>query len=198
MLRNLLLISALVIAIEPLLAATPESGTITDSQKTVEWAGGPFIVPNVSPTLGLADQEPVCEEGTEVCDVYRFEVNLSNANLDEDTVVVTVGWEGATDVGGLATVPDYDLYLYDDSTGDLIVDQASAANPEIITLPAENRKYRLVIIPFAPMDTVYAGKVTYVPFEEEKSLGILGGAFGAGTLLLLTGFGVLARKRRVG
>lgn len=195
MIRNLWLLCALVVATEPLLAATPESGTITNEKPTLEWTGGPFLVPNLTPTLGLVDQQPVCEEGTPTCDVFRFEVQLTSANLDDDTVVISVGWEGSINLVA-ATVPDYDLYLYDDVTGDLLLTQASAANPEIIILPPQNGKYRLVVIPFADMAEPYAGKVQFVKFEEEKNqaLAFFGGAFGAGTLIVLAGFGAMLRK----
>lgn len=195
MLRTPIFALALAVLALPAIAATPESGTITKEQKTVEWTGGPYIIPNLTPTLGLADQPPVCEEGTELCDVFRFEVNLTGANLDEDAVVITVGWED----DGLpstpaADTPDYDLYLYDDSTGDLILTQASAANPEVMFLPAENRKYRLDLIPFAAMNQPYSGKVAYVPFEEQKTLGIFSGAFGPAALLMLA-LGLALRRR---
>lgn len=176
----------------PAMAADPESGAITDAQTAVEWTGGPFFVPNLTPTLGLAGLDPVCEEGTPTCDVFRFEVNLTTANVDDDSVVIRVGWDGATDIGGVVTVPDYDLYLYDDTTGDLIITQASAANPEVITVGAQNRKYRLVIIPFADTGVAYHGRAELVKFEAQSTL--FGGSLALGALLVLAGLGAWRRR----
>lgn len=174
-------------------AATPESGTVSDTQHTVEWSGGPFVATNLTPlVLGLAGENALCIEG-ELCDIFRFEVNLSDADLENDIVSVSVEWP---DVDGVAAeVPDYDIYLYDDTTGELVSTAATAANPEVIVLTAENRKYRLEIIPFAPMAQAYNGRVAYVPFEEDKSvLGFVGALNPA--LLALLGLAALAARRR--
>lgn len=180
----------------PAMAATPESAVVSDSQPSAEWSGGPYLTTNITPAVvGLIDEEPVCEEGTPTCDVFRFEVNLSNANLDDDQVVISVEWPDP--VPQAQEVPDYDIYLYDDVTGERVTEAATAANPEIMLVTAENRKYRVVIIPFTPMAQPYSGKVSYVPFEEEKSKAqmFFGGAFGAGALLVIAGFAALARRK---
>lgn len=200
MLRNLLILSALVLIAMPLRAATPESGTINDTQSAIEFGGGPYVIPNLTNVLQLADQETVCVEGTPTCDIFRFEVNLTTANVDDDQIVVTVGWTDSipsAPSGEVPEVPDYDLELYDDQTGKLVVQQASAANPEVIILPAGNRKYQLRIIPYATMNVAYTGTVQFVRFEAEKSKAqvFFGGAFGLGAITLLAGLGVLGRKR---
>ncbi len=203
MLRNLLLFSALVLTALPSEAATPANGAITDSQTSIEFSGGPYVVPNVTNIVQEAGEETVCEEGTPTCDIFRFEVNLTAANLDEDTIVVTVSWADsipappANPEDLVPELPDYDLEMYDDETGVLVVQQASAANPEVMILPAGNRKYQLRIIPYAAMNEPYIGKVQFVKFEEEKGKSqiFFGGALGAGSLLLLTGLGAVARRK---
>lgn len=202
MLRNLLLVSALVFAASPSNAATPANGAITDSQTSVEFSGGPYLVPNVTNIAQSADEETICEEGTETCDIFRFEVNLSDASVDDDTLVITVSWENDVipSTPSVPETPDYDLELYNDATGEFITQQASAANPEVMITVPNNGKYQLRIIPYAGMDQPFTGKVEFVKFEEEKSKAIafFGGAFGLGGLALLAGFGMLARKRLVG
>jgi len=199
MLRSTFLNLAAVLAVSFLLvgiagAATPESGAITVDQAKVEFSGGPFVGTNITPlVMGQAGENALCVEG-ELCDVFRFEVNLKKANLEDDIVMVSVEWP---DIDGVAAeVPDFDVYLYDDTTGELVTSAATADNPEVIVLTAENRKYRLEIIPFAPMAQSYAGRVEYVKFEEDKS-GVLGFA-GALNPLVLGGFALalLLRRRR--
>jgi len=198
---RLCLTSLLALMLPAAYAAEPASGTISDDSPSAEWTGGPFVVPNVTPLLGVAEQDPVCEEGTPTCDVYRFEVNLSNADQDNDFITVTVVWADSIPDDPLheqvGNFPDYDLYLFDDETGDLVVDQASGANPEVITLPPANRKYRLVIIPFMAANEPYTGKVELKSFEDDKSgSGALVGAMDGGLLALLAAAGLLARRRR--
>lgn len=184
----------------PAAAADPASGTITDTQTSVEWTGGPYIVPNLTPALGEAFEDPVCEEGTETCDVFRFEINLTSANLDDDLMILTVEWNDSIpdDANPAANLPDYDLYLYNDDTGERVATQATAANPEAMFFIPANGRYRLDVIPFAAMNEPYTGKVQFVKFEEEKNtaLSIFGGALGTGTLMALAGFAALARRRR--
>jgi hypothetical protein len=190
-------------------AATPANGTVTDSTPTVEWTGGPFVVPNQTNVVEIddlagnpVDQNSLCEEDTGLtCDIYRFEVNVSSIDPENDLVVIRVSWDNAvTADDGLpdaanTSIPDYDLELYNDTTGEEIVLQQTGDNPEVITLPAANGKYRLQVIPFNAGNTPYAGKVTFEKFEEDKSGALsFAGAFGSGALGLL-GLAALARRR---
>src|SRR5690348_11593323 len=77
-------------------AADPASGTLNDTTSKIEWTGGPLFVPNQTNVVEAANQEPVCEEGTPLCDVYRFEVNASNLDSDNDEIHVSVGFDDAT------------------------------------------------------------------------------------------------------
>lgn len=183
MLRTLALALALAVLAAPAIAADPENGKITEDQRTTEWSGGPFFVPNPYPTVPLE-----CEEGTPICDVFRFEASLPNANLDDDVITITLGWE-TSDL-------DFDFYVYDETTGKQVGSgTASAGGADATTIPAISGKYKVVVYPWAATAEVYTGIVKYEPFEEGKNsvLGF-GGALGAGTLLFLTGLGLLARR----
>ncbi len=200
MLRSPVLALTLGVLALPAIAATPESGAITDTQSSVEFSGGPYVFPNATNLVQNAGQETICEEGTETCDIFRFEVNLTTANVDDDQIVVTVGWNDSIPddpTGSAPALPDYDLELYNDTTGEFITQQATADNPEIMMVVPNNGKYQLRIIPYAPMAEPYTGKVQFVKFEEEKNLAqtFFAGAFDAGALLLLAGLGVLARRK---
>src|ERR1043166_1555788 len=86
-------------------AATPSSGTLTDTSGPLNYMGGPFFVANPTPIL-FVDQGPECFGSAQPCDDYVLTVTLpagyaaANPNA---SVKVTLGW---TDAGGGA--PDYD------------------------------------------------------------------------------------------
>lgn len=183
-------------------AAEPASGTVTNDTPVAEWTGGPYIAPNLTPAvLGQVDMDAICEEGTPTCDVYRFEVNLSSVNPDDDYITITVSWNDTIPDDPIheqvGNMPDYDLYLYDDTTGTLVTSQATGDNPEIITLPPENRKYKLVVIPFFAANEAYTGKVELKTYAEGKSgSGAVVGALDGGLLGLFAIAGILGLGRR--
>jgi hypothetical protein len=197
--RTTILLAALLAAAPLAQAATPESGRIDDANPTAEWDGGPFLLPNVTNVIQLdsavedvSDENSICEENTGLtCDVYRFEVALTGPIDEEDDILqITVSWQD--DFSGdeaVANVPDYDLELYNEDTGELVKQQATGDNPEILTTALANGRYRLVVIPYAPMDVPYHGVVTHTSYDElNKSLF-------AGVLASLLALAGLRRRR---
>jgi hypothetical protein len=204
--RTTILLAALLAAAPLAQAATPESGRIDDANPTAEWDGGPFLLPNVTNVIQLdsavedvSDENSICEENTGLtCDVYRFEVALTGPIDEEDDILqITVSWQD--DFSGdeaVANVPDYDLELYNEDTGELVKQQATGDNPEILTTALANGRYRLVVIPYAPMDVPYHGVVTHTSYDElNKSLFAGAGALGAGVLASLLALAGLRRRR---
>jgi hypothetical protein len=189
------LLAATLLASAAAQAATPESGRIDDANPTAEWDGGPFLVPNVSNIIQLDSavedviaENSICEEATgQTCDVYRFEVALTGPIDEEDDILqITVSWQD--DFSGdeaVANLPDYDLELYNEDTGELVKQQATGDNPEILTTALANGRYRLVVIPYAPMDVPYHGVVTHTSYDEMNKSLFAGGALGAGALAAL-------------
>lgn len=149
-------------------SATPGEGTVTDddpatarNESVTEWTGGPYIFPNITPQTG---EPAICADYTVTCDEYFFEVNLTQpVDVENDQVKVSIGWE--------LSDADYDPYLYDAVTGDLLVNGAGSNNPEVMFVPARNGsfngKYRVVIAPFLPIAQTYAGRVEFQKFVDE-------------------------------
>lgn len=168
----------------PALAADPASGKISHAQPAAEWSGE-LLTPNP----GGSDVPVICEEGTPTCDVYRFEAELPDANLDDDLITIKLEWSAP------AEQVDIDIYVYDDTTGEeLGSGTAAGGGAEATFIPAVSGKYRVVVIPWAAAAQSYTGVVRYEKFEEGKSALDFAGAFGAGTLLLLAGLGAGLRR----
>jgi hypothetical protein len=181
--RSLTIASALALLLTlPTHAADPDSGTINDSQHATEWSGM-FLTPNPGGSL----LPVICEEGTPTCDVYRFEVNLSNVDLDEDFIVVEI--QSPTEQ------MDLDIYIYDEETGRLVGSGTTSTSHEIVTIPAANGRYRAEVIPWLAVAESYTGSVRYVPFENDKSLFGFVGALAPGFLAVLAGIAIFRRRR---
>lgn len=166
-------------------AADPESGKITEDQPTTEWSGGPVLVPNPYPTAPVE-----CQEGTPICDVFRFEADLPNANPEDDLITITLGW-GTSQM-------DFDLYVFDEATGEQVGSgTAGAGTSDAAIIPAVSGKYKVVVYPWAAAAETYTGVVKYEPFDEgQKSLLGFAGALGGWTLAIMTLLGFLARTHR--
>src|SRR5260221_6225509 len=134
-------------------AATPSSGTLTDTSGPQTYTAGPFFVANPTPIL-FVDQGPECFGSAQPCDDYALTVTLPAgyaAAHQSAAVKVTMSW---TDTGGGAS--DYDLYVYKgtvhdtDGTQPADYQSASSANPEIASispLADGTQAYTVKIVP---------------------------------------------------
>ncbi len=113
-------------------AATPSSGTLTDTSGPVSYTAGPFFVANPTPIL-FVDQGPECFGSAQPCDDFVLTVTLPAgyaATHPNAAVKVTLAW---TDTG--SGLSDYDLYVYrgivHDTDGSQAANyqSASSANP---------------------------------------------------------------------
>src|SRR3989454_6515762 len=145
-------------------AATPSSGTLTDTSGPQSYTAGPFFVANPTPIL-FVDQGPECFGSAQPCDNYALTVTLPSgyaAAHPNAAVKVTLSW---TDNGSGAS--DYDLYLYRNPRADCTPQDctstdgsqaadsqsASSANPEIATIsPVSDgtHQYTVKIVPYTP------------------------------------------------
>jgi PKD repeat protein len=133
---------------------TPASGTLSLDSRQLSFSGGPTTGANVTPTLS-----PVCVTGAVECDVYQLNVSLPAdhaAKQPNDKIVVSVGWE--------SELADFDIYLVDRASGEILGSSASSANPETFNVPAGGgmRELDVQIIPFLADDAAYAGTVDLV------------------------------------
>src|SRR5213594_1798761 len=157
-------------------AATPSSGTLTDTSGPQSYTAGPFFVANPTPIL-FVDQGPECFGSAQPCDDYTLTVTLPAgyaAAHPNAAVKVTLAW---IDTG--SGLSDYDLYIYrgivHNTDGSQAADyqSASSANPEIATispLSDGTHQYTLKIVPYTP-----TGENVHVTIE------LLSGSGGGGT-----------------
>ncbi len=137
-------------------AATPSSGTLTDTSGPQTYTAGPFFVANPTPIL-FVDQGPECFGSAQPCDDYALTVTLPAgyaAAHPTAGVKVTMSW---TDTGSGAS--DYDLYVYKgtvhdtDGTQPADYQSASSSNPEIASispLADGTQAYTVKIVPYTP------------------------------------------------
>src|SRR5437016_1011559 len=188
MLAGFALVSAGVLLAMFSFAATPPSGTLTDTSGPLNYTAGPFFFANPTPVI-FVDSGPECFGSGQPCDDYALTVTLPSgyaAAHPNAAVKVTMSW---TDNGGGAS--DYDLYIYKNPRGDCSptdctstdgsqaanYQSASSSNPEIATispLADGTQKYTLVVVPYTP-----TGENVHVTIE------LLPGSGSGGT----TGFG---------
>lgn len=178
------------------LAADPASGTLTDTSGPLEYTAGPFVVPNPTPDLSLANQDPVCEPMLMNCDVYSLTVALPADYADthvDDTIVIQVGW--ASLVGDPVGLPDFDLYVYDESGK--LVGEGDNTNPEKVRLPvfSGTKKFEIQVMTYMPVGESITGSIALDKVEAQSSGGVLAaGGFGSGLSVLA--LAALARRRR--
>src|SRR6184192_4419984 len=162
------------------LAATPSSGTLTDTSGPLSYTAGPFFVANPTPIL-FVDQGPECSGSAQPCDDFALTVTLPAgyaAAHPNAAVKVTLAWN---DAGSGSS--DYDLYIYKgtvhntDGSQAANYQSASSANPEIASispLSDGTSQYTVKVVPYTP-----TGESVHVTIE------LLPGSGSGGT----TGFG---------
>src|SRR6266480_2766046 len=158
------------------LAATPSSGTLTDTSGPLSYTAGPFFVANPTPIL-FVDQGPECSGSAQPCDNFALTVTLPAgyaAAHPNAAVKVTLAW---TDAG--SGLSDYDLYIYKGTVGNTDGSEAadyqsaSSANPEIATISPlvdGTNQYSVKVVPYTP-----TGESVHVTIELLSGSGSGGG-----------------------
>jgi len=162
------------------LAATPSSGTLTDTSGPLSYTAGPFFVANPTPIL-FVDQGPECSGSAQPCDDFALTVTLPAgyaAAHPNAAVKVTLAWN---DAGSGSS--DYDLYIYKgtvhntDGSQAANYQSASSANPEIASispLSDGTSQYTVKVVPYTP-----TGESVHVTIELLPGSGS-GGSTGFG------------------
>ena len=162
------------------LAATPSSGTLTDTSGPLSYTAGPFFVANPTPIL-FVDQGPECSGSAQPCDDFALTVTLPAgyaAGHPNAAVKVTLAWN---DAGSGSS--DYDLYIYKgtvhntDGSQAANYQSASSANPEIASispLSDGTSQYTVKVVPYTP-----TGESVHVTIELLPGSGS-GGSTGFG------------------
>ncbi len=164
-------------------AATPPSGTLSDTNPVLNYEAGPFTQSNPTPIL-LVDSGPRCNGNANPCDNYDLTLSLPagystlhpNASLK-----VTASW---TDTGSGQS--DYDLYVFKGvvptTSGSRSADYQSASgnNPEIASvaplLDGSPQKYTIKIVPYQATREVVRVRIELI--EGAGGGGGGGGSFG--------------------
>lgn len=128
-------------------AATPTEGSLSDSARTVTWAGGPFVTPNVT---GGALDAPACTLPTD-CDDFTLHVSTPAGYGSTHTLDVKVSWAN--------TAADFDVYVLD-ASGAVVGTSASSADPERVILPPDSGDYTVRVVPYAPLGSSYDATAT--------------------------------------
>jgi hypothetical protein len=115
-------------------AATPASGTVSSTSPTLTYAGGPFLVSNVTGTAGAID----CSVPGS-CDDFALTVDTPAGYGIDHNLKISVGWTNS--------VADFDVYLLD-SAGREVAASASSADPEVILTAPTPGKYTVRVVPY--------------------------------------------------
>ncbi len=142
-------------------AANPASGTLSPSNRTLSYTGGPFVTPTNSTDNAAGpvdcDQANPCEDYALAIDIPA-EYKTANPN---DHVKVEVTWNDPT--GG----QDLDIFLVD-SPDDRTYPAHGAnggANPEVFTIPISaltSNQYFVRVVPFISTGQAYNTSITLV------------------------------------
>src|SRR5438874_1489014 len=147
-------------------AATPPSGTLTNTSGPITYTAGPFFQANQSPVFEV-DSGPRCDQQGFPCDTYKLTQRLSSgyaAAHPKAVVRVTMSW---TDTG--SGQAHYDLYVFKTPRSDCNptdctqpdggqqADAQSSSflgprNPQVayIAVTSDTQTYTIMIVPNTP------------------------------------------------
>ncbi|WP_431961938.1 hypothetical protein [Actinacidiphila sp. bgisy160] len=129
-------------------AATPPTGSISDTAPTTTWSAGPFAVPNVSGTAGTVSCGNV-----QPCDDYALRVSVPAGYDAGHSLRIDVRWPGSA--------ADFDLYVLD-ADGREVAASASSGDPETVLLPAVSASYPVRVVPYAPLGDGFTGTASLI------------------------------------
>ncbi|RVU22220.1 exo-alpha-sialidase [Streptomyces antnestii] len=118
-------------------AATPTSGSVSDTAPTYTWSAGPFAVPNVTGTAGT-----VTCGSPQLCDDHALKVSVPAGYDAGHSLRIDVKWPDSA--------ADFDLYVLGPD-GREVAASASSSDPETVLLPAVSASYTVRVVPFAPL-----------------------------------------------
>lgn len=136
------------VLLPPADAATPASGTVSDTSPSVRYTAGPFVAPNVTGTAGAVN----CT-APQSCDDYALTVATPAGYGTTHSLKVTVSWPTAA--------ADFDVYLLD-SAGREVGVAASSSDPEVIQVSPNAGKYTVRVVPYAPAGQSFTATVALV------------------------------------
>ncbi len=139
-------------------ASTPSQGNVSDSSRTAQWMGGPFVVPN---TTATALDAPDCT-APQACDDFTLQVDTAAGYAAGHHLSIEVSWPDSA--------ADFDLYVLD-RAGHVVGTAASSADPEQVVLPPTSGEYTVRVVPFAPLGDSYTAKAQIVDKPADPAPG---------------------------
>lgn len=143
----------------PVKSSTPSSGTLTDQNPKLTYTAGPFLLPNVSAQVNFIT--PTCD-AADPCDTFTLNVNVAAGDASTMQIMILTSWPNPT--------ADFDTYVFD-AKGNLITFNNSAADPEMLTIPAVSGTYSVVVVPFTPLGQSIAGTILLGPIPPKPPSG---------------------------
>ena len=135
--KNLALAAALM-SVAGAAFADPDTGTLSLTSTTLEYSGGPYLVPNPTPLA-----EPLCLPNN--CDTFTLTVDVPEGYADEhpaDVIRMSFGWAEPN--------ADFDVYVYD-AEGNEVASSPTGDNPEIASMRVVPGTYTIEVITFLPL-----------------------------------------------
>jgi hypothetical protein len=137
----------------PAEAASPASGSITRTKKSVSWNGGPFVLSEPGPNSDCAGgaSDPICDH-------YILKINLGEGAKIE---VAIKSPQASTGSLPAPDGSDFDLYIYSPD-GTPVASSATAAGNEKATFKHKarwrNKAYEIRVVPWVVIpNSTYKG-----------------------------------------
>src|ERR1043165_3026250 len=134
-------------------STTPSSGTVSPSNPSLTFTGGPFAAPNASSPLG--NTPPVCTD--QICGVFALTINIPAGDTNVYDIKASLGWVNSGTTAQQNTASDFDVYIYQpDATGTKITQSTgdSSQNPEVAGWRAAPGNYTIYVVTFDASPTV--------------------------------------------
>src|SRR5687767_65722 len=125
------------------LAANPSSGTVSPSDTSLSWSGGPVTGSTSDPLAADCNNSP--------CDL--FGLTISGTNAGTHSITVRIDWTSPTN--------DLDLHVVDAVTGAMVRTSGEAvSNFEQVTFPATPGSYTVQALFYRSIAESYTGTAT--------------------------------------
>ena len=143
-------------------ATNPANGTISDSNKSVTYTGGPFTIPTNATDSASG---PVTCDAADPCDDFPLHTDISAAYKTanpNDIVTIEISWSDPT------SQQDLDIFLVDTvapdgpytAHGTNVGDNPEVMKVPISTLATGPHDYIVRVVPFVSTGQTYNGKIT--------------------------------------
>ena len=155
---------ALSVFVGSAIAATPASGTLTDSNPKLTYTAGPFLVPNITDNVSGT---PLCDPTipVEQCDTYLLTVNVASTDASTKRIRVTISFPIAAG--------EFDVFVFD-SNGNLVGSDTAGGEPSVATFPAVSGSYKVVVDPWNPLGQSFTATIAMeaIPPQPPPATGI--------------------------